>query len=287
MKRTCRLILACASLFVAVPVLQSTGNNNTIILSGIPGPYAFHRFCRLGSEWWSVGGDGSIHAHSWHCAVEEQRPTETALNAVCFLESGSGWIAGESGVIMHTTDWGNHWILQKSGVTGDLNSVACTDDLHCWISGNKGTVLVTEDGGLNWSCVRLGVMADLQAVYFLDNVVGWAVGRDGIVAKSTDGGHSWSIHYLRKELFPGIPSEGPTHWSAVRFSSSTHGWLAGPRWVASTEDGATWKCKHIDCFDGIGVVSQDGQIVWAVDDGACNNYWSRDGGRTWAKCQRP
>src|SRR5262249_47471363 len=165
-----RLSIAIALLLVAaldVSVLQS--DNATIELSGIPGPYAFHRFCRSATrQFWAVGGDGSIHSDSWDGTSRHQHPTKASLNAVCFVGSGSGWVAGESGVVLHTTDWGDHWVPQRSGVTQNLQSAACIDDLHCWLVGTHGTVLVTDDAGVNWARVRLPVRWCLYAVYFLD-----------------------------------------------------------------------------------------------------------------------
>ena len=69
------------------------------------------------------------------------------LTSVHFTDCNNGWIAGDYGTILHTSDGGNSWGKQSSGTSNLLWSVYFADPVHGWIAGDKGTILATMDGG--------------------------------------------------------------------------------------------------------------------------------------------
>jgi len=66
--------------------------------------------------------------------------------------SGKAWIVGGNGNILYSTDWGNSWTTQESGVTCVLWEVIFIDDNEGWIVGGgvgqPGVILHTTTGGL-------------------------------------------------------------------------------------------------------------------------------------------
>src|SRR5438105_1177842 len=48
---------------------------------------------------------------------------DARLNDVTFVDPQQGWAVGDAGVIWHTTDGGQHWEQQSSGVDCRLESV--------------------------------------------------------------------------------------------------------------------------------------------------------------------
>ncbi|RMG42710.1 MAG: hypothetical protein D6732_00685, partial [Methanobacteriota archaeon] len=52
----------------------------------------------------------------WH---PQPSPTTVNLNSLFFLDSLRGWVAGDSGVIIHTVDGGNSWEFQSTGLNSD------------------------------------------------------------------------------------------------------------------------------------------------------------------------
>ena len=66
--------------------------------------------------------------------------TAHQLNSVRFLTASEGWVVGNSGVILATTDGGRHWFRENSGTGANLHSVYCVP-VGCWAVGSHGTIL--------------------------------------------------------------------------------------------------------------------------------------------------
>lgn len=71
-------------------------------------------------------------------------PVNTAanLNAVRFLNATTGFIVGDLGTLLVTTDGGKSWKTEASNTYETLTAISATDDgLNTWIAGDNGTVL--------------------------------------------------------------------------------------------------------------------------------------------------
>jgi hypothetical protein len=150
---------------------------------------------------------------------------------VAFADAGHGWVVGDRGLILATTDGGQHWMRQSSGVIGPLSGVSFVDASHGWAVGYY-TILVTSDGGAHWGRQYGGAAGSLtpalQDVDFVDASHGWAVG-GGTVIATADGGVTWNPQY--PATFPQV--------RAVDFVDATHGWMAGFQVLATTNGGWT------------------------------------------------
>lgn len=60
-----------------------------------------------------------------------------------------GYIVGDSGLILKTTNYGYHWFRQESGTTRNLNNIFMSDTLNGIIVGDSGLILKTTSGGEN------------------------------------------------------------------------------------------------------------------------------------------
>ncbi|MCB0292621.1 MAG: hypothetical protein KDH97_20370, partial [Calditrichaeota bacterium] len=127
-------------------------------------------------------------------------PVTHNLRALSFVSNDSGWVAGDSGTVLLTTDGGDSWLLQDPGVTHDIGDIVFLDRRHGWALaqdvsfGDKGTygtyILRTADGGESWDSLFIALEL-LHAITFLDTLNGWAGGEFGTILNSTDGGASW------------------------------------------------------------------------------------------------
>ena len=96
-----------------------------------------------------LGDGGTILKTTDGGATWQVQPSPgTSLNAFKFLDTGEGWVAADSGKIFKTVDGGNTWLSQNSGVQSSLTSVDFTDRLHGVAVGGSGVVLVTKNGGV-------------------------------------------------------------------------------------------------------------------------------------------
>lgn len=78
------------------------------------------------------------------------------LRSICFISQSEGWACGRSGTVVHTTDAGQTWELQTTGVDTTLFDIEFADSLRGMAAGNS-VVLRTIDGGRNWSGCFHGV----------------------------------------------------------------------------------------------------------------------------------
>ena len=105
------------------------------------------------------------------------------LNAVTFVDANTGWIVGDDGLILHTSDGGGSWIPQESEVTADLESVQFVGPTVGWIT-SRGPILHTTDGGQAWTpqTAEPGCTG-FRDLHFVDVDHGWAVGDNGVVCR--------------------------------------------------------------------------------------------------------
>jgi photosystem II stability/assembly factor-like uncharacterized protein len=69
------------------------------------------------------------------------------LHSVHFGNEAFGYLCGDSGYIMGSTDGGNSWALQISPTKQNLRSVHFTNAFNGFICGDSGVILATQDGG--------------------------------------------------------------------------------------------------------------------------------------------
>jgi photosystem II stability/assembly factor-like uncharacterized protein len=167
-----------------------------------------------------------------------------------FADAEHGWIVGEFGKIMYTSDGGLTWTEQNRSLlegTGffdplDLPSlfgVYVRDKEHVIASGLEGHVARTVDGGAVWKYDRADVKIPLldplfDLVEFSDGSA-WAVGAAGELMHRDPGvGTPWRRAQMASDL--------STWLRAIDFFDPQHGWMVGGFGLIfrTTDGGATW-----------------------------------------------
>jgi photosystem II stability/assembly factor-like uncharacterized protein len=167
----------------------------------------------------------SIKKVTWQGPV----PLGNDLYDVFFVDTLTGWCVGSTGAVVHTSDGGESWNLQESGIEQDLYSVHFFDNLHGW-AGGKNVVLGSTNGGEHWSVQRSDLNADIKAITFIDDLNGWGCGGN-VVIRTSDGGDSWTRSVVDSAL----------DLRSIVFLNETTGWLVGENRVVRTTDGGdTW-----------------------------------------------
>ncbi len=113
------------------------------------------------------------------------------LLAVSFCNDTAGWVVGQYGTILATTDGGKKWSYQNSGTNRDLVGVYAVSPEVVWAVGHGGTVIKTADGGASWKKVTTGMRYLFNDVKFPSPQEGWIVGQYEIILHTTDGGGNW------------------------------------------------------------------------------------------------
>lgn len=127
-------------------------------------------------------------------------PVDATLTAVDFVDAQHGWAVGQWGVILATTDGGEHWQQQRLDIDNDrpLFAVHFIDAEHGVAVGLWSLVLTTSDGGKTWVERQMQPPPDsrradlnLLGLFADDRGTLYATGERGMVLKSTDQGASW------------------------------------------------------------------------------------------------
>ncbi len=72
------------------------------------------------------------------------------LFGVRFTSLMNGWIVGQNGAFLSTTDGGASWNEVSNQYSSNLNKVFFLDSLNGWIVGDYNVILSTTDGGVSW-----------------------------------------------------------------------------------------------------------------------------------------
>jgi photosystem II stability/assembly factor-like uncharacterized protein len=114
------------------------------------------------------------------------------LNSISFIDSNTGWAAGNLGRIVHTVNGGNTWATLTTGTSNDIGSVFFVAKEIGWVAGENGMIKKTVDGGVSWTSQNISTTEDINCIYFIDKNTGWAVGNRGKIFKTVDAGTVWS-----------------------------------------------------------------------------------------------
>lgn len=199
------------------------------------------------AEAWAVGDLGALFrvrdGERWErvslpdAVFADGETSERILNAVDFYDHERGWIVGEFGTVLRTTDGGETWTGERrfEDVPSDLYlfDVTHRDESMVVAVGLAGRVLVSRDGGTSWKPSSSGLQSALYGITW-GNPDGVAVGDRGEIIVSADSGFGWQSA-RRPPLFEwlsGVSDAGRKLFYAV-----------GERGVVvrSKDDGVSWE----------------------------------------------
>jgi photosystem II stability/assembly factor-like uncharacterized protein len=211
--------------------------------------------------------------------------TTNNLNGGYLLDSGVGFVVGDAGTILKTTDAGMTWSPLTSGTTNALYGVYFFDATQGVAVGEQGLILRTTDGGAGWQGITSGVKDTLRSVSFR-GVNGISGGDSQDIVYSTDAGASWQIS--QSGFFGG-------GFPGAQMLSATVGFVAGQNSIfqsllgASTDGGATWAFQpfYFDKNEGGGTDvfffdQNTGVVSGTVFDGRGAIARTTDAGVSWS-----
>lgn len=259
-------------------------------------------------------------------AIADAAPTEwtkkdvpnanKSFTSIFFVDSLTGWAAGDNGSIMKTTNGGFSWAKQESDYTHELVDIAFASLTDGCAVGEDGYCLRTTDGGTTWTKQKI-TQYWLGTVCYSDANNVWATGEYGVIVHSSNGGASWHVQkstiswgdyydiafatpqvgWAVGQINPlkttdggatwfDVP-EGPSDMEQIQFIDSEHGWASSGNGAVmrTTDGGATWE-NHI-AFSGL--ISNfhfadriNGWAVGSSGDFTAIISHTTDGGQTWA-----
>lgn len=196
----------------------------------------------------------------------------TTMRAVAFRDDRTGWIAGDSGLVLFTQDGGATWESQKSGSLA-IQAMCVGDDAKAHIVGTSGMMLRTDTDGSSWRGQQQGTTSRLNSAAWTGPTAGVVVGAAGLVMKTEDAGDSWASRTL-----------GPNDIYDVHFNGTSTGWLVGSAgFVRKTTDyGSSW----LPQVSGTTETLYAAAVASPLEAWACGANGTiirtTDGGDTWA-----
>jgi photosystem II stability/assembly factor-like uncharacterized protein len=157
------------------------------------------------------------------------------INTIDFVNENVGWLAGESGALLKTTDGGENWKTISMNESWHIGQIEFINELVGWAVGNIDGDFVwkTNDGGITWQQQISNVW--FGSLYVIDENSAYAVGMDTIF-KTTDGGVNWI------DISPNLPDR---NYNSVWFQNSQIGVVVG-----SYNDGISDKGIILRTTDG-------------------------------------
>lgn len=102
-------------------------------------------------------------------------PQGNNLSSVYFPNATTGYIVGDAGTILKTTDAGTSWTTQISGTFNGLTSVCFIGVDTGYAIGGSSTILKTTDGGNTW-VLQAGGLPLLTSVFLRMRILGMQLG---------------------------------------------------------------------------------------------------------------
>ncbi|MBV6478398.1 MAG: Ycf48-like protein [Ignavibacteria bacterium] len=170
--------------------LYRSGNGGVIYSSFPNGIVNMNSVTHYGTELW-IASDGGVISKSTFSStgLTNYSAGVSNLNSIDFINSNTGFVCGDGGVVYKTVNGGINWNISNSGISAvKLNSIYFKDANNGTVAGDNGSIYVTNDGGSSWSAQSSGTTRNLLKVkYFGDTVI--AIGEYGTLIINT--GIAW------------------------------------------------------------------------------------------------
>lgn len=237
----------------------------------------------------------SLKCHAVNYWNISSSPTTKDLRKCFFINSGTGWISGDSGIILRTTNSGNNWIIQTTNISKEIHANFFLNERLGWAlswqldfdsTAYPGTIILkTTNGGNNWTA---NLFKDtnyyFSSVYFLDSLRGFLGGVPKLILYTSDGGNTWNEIDSDSISTQGFPIK------KISFLNNNTGFACGGLmdfgglvWK-TTNSGLNWKAFPIgpDAITDISVFSADTLFATSGDfKFGANFYKSVNGGINW------
>ena len=198
-------------------------------------------------------------------------PVNVTLRYLSFVDSLTGWAAGDTGTIIRTTDGGNSWDVQNSTVQTFIMDIFFIDKNLGWALTLKdvfpfnSVLLKTTNGGDDWSAEDFPDSSKLiRTTFFFDSLNGFVGG--SYIGYTSDGGTSW----VESDIDSNMVSDFPVY--KFNFLNRQFGYACGGRidvagvvW-RTTNSGLNWTAQGISAdevfdifiFDSLNAITLSG-----------------------------
>ena len=226
-------------------------------------------------------GDWSSHLYDVHFISEKQG---WAVGNAVDVIPGADLGEGAESLIIHTSNGGQTWHRQNSGVFNKpLRNVYFHSALEGWCTGESGVLIHTTDAGQTWQHIETGTENNLNDL-FIGETTGWIVGDWGTLLKTTDGGQTFTKidgTVFNKKSLKGIHFVNETLGWIITYNTPTSTNRGNAGHIYQTTDGGeTWHLQFETEAALFNLHFIDEQTGWVIGDRR-SVFTTTDGGETW------
>lgn len=168
-----------------------------------------------------------------------------------FVDAQTGWISGEFGRLLKTTDGGQTWVEQQNTLMSEETGIVDPMDIPTFFgihpvsatealaAGLDGKVAKTDDGGATWKFdpmeLAFPIIDPLYTTVQTADGTGWAVGAAGEVVTRKAGETAWKRADLGMSIYTWLRS--------IAFSDAQNGWVVGGYGtiLRTSDGGKSWR----------------------------------------------
>ncbi len=225
---------------------------------------------------------------SW---LHAQVPLSLAITAVTYAGTSNAWAAAHDGVLLRSTDQGQTWQTNLTGVDVARLSADAAEAKAARLQAQVDVAEPDELEDLEWAlddalfafedasaAIDEGVTMPLLDVWFEDERNGFALGAYGILLRTSDGGTAWTLESGRLD--------NPDNYHLYGIARSVTGTLlvAGEAGTLlySSDNGETWlrpASPYAGSFFGTVAAHNGALLVFGLRG---NVFRSLDDGATWS-----
>lgn len=113
---------------------------------------------------------------------------------ISFINEETGYVCGNIGVLLRTTNSGENWNSINTFTNNRLWSVNFVNENTGYVSGSNGLTLKTTNSGTSWISTIIPNASELRKILFINEDIGFIAAYSGIY-KTTTGGQSWELSF--------------------------------------------------------------------------------------------
>lgn len=220
------------------------------------------------------------------------------LRAAQLIDAQSAYVAGNRGILLHTTNAGETWRAIDLKTRDHFRDIFFLDKQHGWLLAEQGdedfgsntnartSLLRTTDGGATWKRARLSNSnIHCLRIKFIDERTGFVTAEAGTIFFTRDAGETWArIKFATNQIFVDVSFPAAAKIQLLGTGGAT---------LTSIDNGETWSenmiARRADLINKAGEANRfrashftDEKNGWAVGTNG-NIFHTRNGGATWTR----
>lgn len=163
----------------------------------------------------------------------QQLPINQYYNTAWFTSATTGYVGGNNGTLLKTTNSGASWTLLTTNTTNAIRQIHFVSATAGYAVGDYGLILKTTNAGTNWTGTYSNINFSGLDCWFTHQDTGVVVGVGGIL-RTTNGGSSWNL--VQNQIIGG-------QFTGVHFPANDTAYVinaGGSGIMRSTDGGANW-----------------------------------------------